>query len=148
MRAIALSFLILITATACGVSDSPLSMPQMDDTISLNASAPTEVGIIRLLNDSSTHFELLDDEVGLDRRAARGLILRRNGPDGVFGTQDDRHFQTVAQISAVKWVGNRTLSRLAVYAATWGWIPVGDELIELGMEDDKITASHGAAERR
>lgn len=97
------------------------------------SGSPSGVGILRLVNDESTTFELLDIDIGLDRRAALGLIHRRNGPDGVYGTRDDAPFKSVEQVDAVKWVGNAALTALLKYADTEGWVPTGDD--ELGVYD-------------
>jgi DNA uptake protein ComE-like DNA-binding protein len=94
---------------------------------------PEAVGLIRFLNDESTTFEILDDEVPLDRRAAQNLIDHRDGPDGVFNTSDDDPFDTVEEIDQVAYVGDTALERLVHYACLDGWVPEGSDL--LGIYD-------------
>jgi hypothetical protein len=90
---------------------------------------PEAVGLLRFLNDESTTFEILDDEIPLDRRAAQNLIDHRDGPDGVFDTTDDDPFDTVEEIDQVAYVGETALERLVHYACLNGWVPAGSELL-------------------
>jgi DNA uptake protein ComE-like DNA-binding protein len=94
---------------------------------------PEAVGLLNFLNDESTTFEILDDEVPLDRRAAQNLIDHRDGPDGVFNTSDDDPFDTVEEIDQVAYVGDTALERLVHYACLADWVPQGGDL--LGVYD-------------
>ena len=105
--------------------------------------SPTAIGVLGLLNHSATTFELLDLDVGLDRRAAENLIAHRDGADGTFGTVDDDSFDDVLEVDAVKWVGASALTRLGDYAEANGWVPVDDEL--LGVFDG-VEFSYSQAE--
>lgn len=81
-------------------------------------------GILRLLNDGEgTTFELLDDDVALDRRAARNLVDHRDGWDLVFGTDDDDLFDTIAEVDAVRYVGPAALERLGEFAFLNDYFP-------------------------
>ncbi|MGE0784886.1 MAG: phospholipase D-like domain-containing protein [Sandaracinaceae bacterium] len=51
-------------------------------------------------------------EAGVHSRAARNLVERRNGTDGEFGTDDDRLFETIADVDAVSWVGPVAIQQL------------------------------------
>ncbi|MEN0062138.1 MAG: nuclease A inhibitor family protein [Myxococcota bacterium] len=77
---------------------------------------PEADGVIAMLNSESTTFDLLDGEVGLDRRAAQNLVARREGPQG--------RFQTVHDLDAVPWVGEAALQRLLDYARRAGWVRI------------------------
>lgn len=94
---------------------------------------PEAIGLLWFLNDESTTFEILDDEVPLDRRAAQNLIDHRDGPDGVFGTSDDDPFDTIEEIDQISYVGQTALERLVHYACLDGWVPEGSDL--LGIYD-------------
>ena len=59
-------------------------------------ATPGANGVLALVNDPSTTFELLDDDVGLDKRAARGLF-------------EGRPYDSIKEMDAVKWVGGRAL---------------------------------------
>ena len=55
---------------------------------------------------------VLDDDVALNARAARGLIEHRDGPDGDFGTSDDDPFDSLEEVDAVLWVGPVAIRKL------------------------------------
>ncbi|MEM9072200.1 MAG: proprotein convertase P-domain-containing protein, partial [Myxococcota bacterium] len=76
---------------------------------------------LALLNDEETTFTLLDDDVGLDRRAAQNLMDTRAGADGVVGSADDVVFVSIAQVDAVSYVGPAALDLLATYALSNGY---------------------------
>ncbi len=87
-------------------------------------------GVLKLLNDTEgTTFELLDDDVRLDRRAAANLIETRDGADGLPGTEDDVLFETIAQVDEVRWVGATALDRLAEFARLNDYVPGDDQLL-------------------
>lgn len=126
---------LVLTLAACA-DDQGFVGPvgtQSDAGFLLPSGSPAGVGVLRLLNDDATTFEVLDDEVGLDRRAAAGLIHHRNGPDGLYGTRDDAPFYSIEEIDAVKYVGPAALDALVKFADREGWVPVGDD--ELGVYD-------------
>jgi hypothetical protein len=71
--------------------------------------SPIALGVLRLANEAS--YETLDDPisqggVGLDRRAAAGIVDRR----------DVAPFETLAQLDAVPYVGPVALSRMTDFA--------------------------------
>jgi len=61
-------------------------------------------------------FEELDVEIGLDARAARGIIKFRAGADGRISTADDIHFVTLKQLDDVPYVGAKAFASLVEYA--------------------------------
>ncbi len=88
-----------------------------------DASAPTLAeesndarGVVALLNAGTTTFEVLDVDVGLDRRAAANLI-------------EARPFGAIAEVEAVTWVGPVAMRKLIAYARANGWVPDDDELL-------------------
>ena len=102
-------------------------------------------GVLRLLNDGEgTTFAFLDDEVGLDRRAAMNLIAHRDGRDGRFGTRDDDLFDTIAEVDAVSYVGPAALATLAEFARLNDYVPGDDQL--LGTFD-RVDVTYLEAER-
>jgi len=64
--------------------------------------------ILGLVNDSTTTFALLDVDVGLDSRAARGLV-------------DGRPFDSLDAIDAVSYVGASALDKLGAYGLAHGY---------------------------
>lgn len=81
-------------------------------------AAGAEDAIVALVNDPQISFAILDDDVGLDRRAAQNLV-------------DERPFATFAAVDAVSYVGQSALDKLLAYALAQGYgedtpEPVGD----------------------
>jgi hypothetical protein len=73
------------------------------------------LGILEAANTLT--FAELDDVVGLDRRAAEGIVAVRSGADGVLGTADDARFATLQQLDDVPFVGVVAVQKLLAYAA-------------------------------
>ena len=88
-----------------------------------------EYGMVSFLNDASTTVDLLDKQVPLNARTARNLIAHRDGPDGVFGTDDDDLFDSIDEIDAVSWVGPSALAALEAYVDANGWVPSADDVL-------------------
>ncbi|HEU4732973.1 MAG TPA: hypothetical protein VFT22_33995, partial [Kofleriaceae bacterium] len=57
----------------------------------------------------------IQNDAGLTSVAARNLVARRAGPDGIDGTADDRPFYTLAELDAVAEIGDASITRLAAY---------------------------------
>ena len=122
-------FALLLTACAEGAfEDVPAAGISTVEGTLLDGS-PEAVGVLSLLNDSSTDMHSLDVSARLDRRAARNLIAFRDGDDGVRYTADDRSFESVVQVDRVRWVGPSALAKLVAYADSLGYVPrAGDVL--------------------
>ncbi len=86
------------------------------------AGTPDELALLRFLNDASTTVAVLDQQVPLDSRAARGLVAHRDGRDGVFGTSDDDRFDSAAEVDAVTYVGPAAMTALTTFAVAGGWV--------------------------
>jgi hypothetical protein len=80
-----------------------------------------ERNMLEFLNHPLTTIEVLDDEVGLDKRAAEHLVAHRNGPDGLVDTDDDDLFNSIEEVDGVFWVGQTTLERLADWIESEAW---------------------------
>lgn len=113
---------------------SDTQAPPSTHQSALADGTPESVGLLTLLNDAATTFEVLDDDVPLDKRAAENLVAHRDGPDGELGTADDDLFDDVAEVDAVTWVGPAAMDALLAYAAAQGYVPEGDD--PLGTYDD------------
>ncbi|RLB65063.1 MAG: hypothetical protein DRI90_03035 [Deltaproteobacteria bacterium] len=82
---------------------------------------PTQVEIELMLdfvNDTHTDFDLLDDDVGLDRRAAENIITHRDGADGNYPSSDDDPFDSLPELDAIPYVGQTALTKIYTYATT------------------------------
>ncbi|MCB9779190.1 MAG: helix-hairpin-helix domain-containing protein [Alphaproteobacteria bacterium] len=101
-------------------------------------------GVMGLLNDAGTTLALLDDDVGLDKRAATALIEHRDGPDGALGTRDDDLYETIAEVDDQYYVGDSALAALLTYAAANGWVPGPDDVVGVwegvSFTADQVTA--------
>ena len=146
---------ILLVLAGCA---SPVDLDESSDSIDGKADGATAAlegtregyGVLRLLNDggdaeeSATDFVFLDDDVALDRRAASNLIEHRDGPDGVFGTDDDDLYDSIEEVDDVRWVGASALGKLAEFALLNDYVPGDDQV--LGTYDG-IDFSFADAER-
>lgn len=104
------SWLLLpVLATACdeGV---------VGDADRLAVTNVEALAILELVNDEATDEALLDIDIGLDARAARGIIETRNGPDGLYPSADDEPFTDLEALDAVPWVGTSALEKLRDWA--------------------------------
>ncbi len=80
-----------------------------------------DAAILALVNDADTDLVLLDDDVGLDARAARNIIDARAGADLTLGTADDETIASIAALDAISYVGPSALDKLATYALANGY---------------------------
>ena len=94
---------------------------------------PEGVGLLDFLNAESTTFSMLDVDVALDRRAAGNLIAHRDGGDRKWGTSDDDVFSDVEEVDRVRFVGEKSLVRMVLFAARDGWVPGAEDI--LGVYD-------------
>lgn len=78
-----------------------------------NATTEQTEAVLGLVNTAS--LEVLDDEVGLDARAASGIVKHRDGADGVPNTADDDLFTTLAELDDVPYVGEKAFAALLEY---------------------------------
>jgi hypothetical protein len=129
-RALVISFFL----TACGSVDS---IDGAQDAVDVRPWFPTHEGIVegspealallRFVNHPTTTFVVLDIDARLDKRAATGIVDHRNGVDGLYGTNDDDSFDSIAELDAIKWVGPKTLEALQVFAIDLGFIERGED---------------------
>lgn len=108
----------------------------IDDAASFEANwdgTPGMLGVVEFLNAPSTTFQLLDLGVGLERRAAEGLITHRNGADGWLGTDDDDLFDSIDEVHRVDFVGPATVARLVEYLDAYGTLAAAQGI--LGVYD-------------
>ncbi len=124
---------LLLTACAGG---SPVDMdPALGQSqLSVLDGSPEAVGVLAVLNASSTTLSVLEDDVPLNKRAATNLIAWRDGADGVRYTGDDRSFQLMQQVDDVPYVGPAAIGALVAFAEATGQVPQGGDL--LGVWDN------------
>lgn len=125
MRSLPFLSLLFLLFSGCALPTGEV------DTLSYsitNGSAEA-IGVLALLNNPSTDLETLDFDARLNVRSARNLMFHRDGFDGVPGTYDDDLFNNLAEVDSVRWVGPSTLAQLVSYAASFGWIPQGQDIL-------------------
>ncbi len=81
------------------------------------------VGVLAFLNGPEADFELLDVDVGLDRRAATSIAQAVRGPDSSYGTDDDSRLSSIAELTALYWVGDAAIEKILDYVVARGGIP-------------------------
>ena len=82
-----------------------------------------EAGVLALVNDGSVDRDLLDFDVGLDKRAAKNIVAHRDGVDATPGTADDDAYDSIGELDAIPYVGQSALAKLLAYAQTHGYMP-------------------------
>ena len=79
------------------------------------------------MNSEWATFDVLDDDVALDRRAAWYLVEHRDGSDAIYGTEDDNLYDSITEVDSVYWVGPKAIGKIINYASVDGWMPSGDD---------------------
>lgn len=125
---VSIPVLLLAVAAGCSGGDDPQTQTGFN-TAALVDGTPEAVGALRFLNDASTTFGVLDDDVPLPSNAASNLVAHRNGADGVHGTSDDDAFDDVAEVLSVPQIGQARMTAISQYAAGAGFVPQGDDLL-------------------
>jgi len=93
----------------------------MDATDSASSSATSisqtdALKILEFVNYPTTTEAVLDGNVKLDSRAAKAIVAKRNGKDGIYPSADDAPFATLADLDAIAYVGDSALTKLQSYA--------------------------------
>lgn len=119
--AVLLAFALAACAAPQPADDDTSSDPEQGQDVTLPETSPEASGILALLNDTGTDFTLLDETVGLDRRAAGNLIAHRDGADTLAATGDDDLFETLAEVDAIAFVGPAAVEALRSFVEHEGW---------------------------
>lgn len=105
----------LLTGLAgCVASVDPTEAPEGLDIPLIDSGSVEEAGVLAFLADPATTLEVLDVDVGLDVRAARGLIA-------------GRPFASIEEVDAVPYVGRVALAQLLEWARSGGFIPAAGD---------------------
>lgn len=109
------------TADVSEPSDGPddrfLVADKADGSI---ADAREAAAVLAFVNGAD--LPTLDDEVGLDARAAKNIVAHRDGPDAARGTADDDRFDTLEELDAVKYVGAASFTALLSWVRDEGLV--------------------------
>ncbi len=122
-----LALLLTLTPACAPGGDDPLDgadapFPGGKADGGIDASSPEARAVLSLVNDPLVGFAELDDDAGLNKRAAENIIDHRNGADGTVGTADDDAFDDLDELDAVKYVGPYALQQLLAYAIDKGYL--------------------------
>jgi DNA uptake protein ComE-like DNA-binding protein len=121
---------LAVTLCSSGCSDGSSSSSSQTDRGVLGMTEHEETAVLDFVNDPATTVDELDDDVGLDSRAAGNIVIHRNGFDEVYPSGDDNPFDTIAELDGVPYVGPTALEKLRQYVANQG---TGSESVE-GVE--------------
>jgi hypothetical protein len=129
IRTSAVALPILLAACTPAIDDSPEALAEATSARSPLDGTPEGVGVLAFVNDGTTTVTVLDNDVPLDVRAAKGIVHHRDGADRVYGTRDDDRFDGIEELDNVSYVGPAALDALFAYAAADGWVPSGAETL-------------------
>jgi len=130
-RLLAGILLPLLAACAPETSEAPIIVISALESAPKTEGVSLELGesaILSFVNAPDTSFDVLDIDVGLDRRAAERIIRHRDGLDRMSATPDDNHYDSLDELLSVDWVGPSTIELLedwVTQAATDGEVVDG-----------------------
>lgn len=132
-RSISLLTALALFAPACATDPADATDDALDgedDSFGAGKAdgGPESCAVLKLAN--SADFDTLDDDVRLNKQAARKIIDHREGPDGELGTADDRWFANMGELDAIKHIGPKALERMEEYVADEG-IACGEVSVQL-----------------
>ncbi|MFK8003064.1 MAG: CARDB domain-containing protein [Polyangiales bacterium] len=110
--------------TACG--QDPLTDEMGEQTVAVIEGSPEAGVVLAFVNDLNVTEAILDDEVGLDRRAAANIIEHR---DGLPGPDDDDLFDDIEELDSVAYVGESAIAKILAYAVAGAEEPASVDLI-------------------
>jgi hypothetical protein len=87
-----------------------------EGAFSISVSAADTALVLDLVNYPGVTVELLDGEAGIEARAATTIIGHRDGGDNVPLTGDDDPYDSLAELDAIRFVGDATLRKLIAFA--------------------------------
>jgi hypothetical protein len=105
--------LLLFPGMGCSLEDDDLHEHR---TYTSELSAADEALILDFVNYPGTDFHVLDQFVGLDRRAAENIVTFRNGADAIAPSSDDQLFVDVEELLSIKWVGPVSVDKIRAHA--------------------------------
>jgi hypothetical protein len=89
------------------------------DVFGIAEGSPEARGILRLVNEAD--YKTLRNGVQIAHRAAKSIIEKRKGPDGIAGNTDD-FFRSLRQLDKAPYVGRTELEKLLTYARAHGYV--------------------------
>jgi len=109
----------LVAAGCVGGQDEPETRRAV---ASIEEGSAEALGVLGFLNGPEATFELLDEDIGLDSRAARSIVDHVSGPDGDRGTSDDDPLDSIEELDALYWVGESAIDSILEYVISIGGV--------------------------
>jgi hypothetical protein len=97
----------------------------------ISEGSPEALGVLEVVNTLST--DALDDDVGLDNRAAKNITKHHDG--ATTSASDDDPFDTLAELDAVPYVGPVAFGKLLDYAHAHGFVAKPSSLSTIALSD-------------
>ena len=114
----------LVTTLMLGCGSQEREDNRDDSFLSIEERSVEAIGVLVVAN--TVGDEALRDNppdgVGLSERGVDNLIYLRLGDDGLPGTEDDGHLDTLAELDAVPFIGPIAYEKLLAYARDHGFI--------------------------
>ncbi len=111
------SLVSLVALSACATEVGPEESSDLEGSAQPITMPQHEIDqVVHFLNSTTTTQDVLDIEVGLDRRAAENLTFHRNGLDGAYPSTDDNPYDNLEEVDRVAFVGNSALLKLRNFA--------------------------------
>ncbi|MEQ1565818.1 MAG: nuclease A inhibitor family protein [Myxococcota bacterium] len=139
-----MSLVTTLALVGCTTHVAPDARDPASGRFAAGEGTPEALGMLAFVNDPATTVTVLDGPVGLDARAATGIVAHRDGPDATAGTPDDDAFGTLAELDRVYYVGDSALTAILAYAEAEGWVARDPDDV-LGTWDG-VTFTLGEAE--
>lgn len=135
------SLLAVLLLTACG--EDPLNDEMGEQTVAVIEGSPEAEVVLAFVNDLTVTEAVLDDDVGLDRRAAANIIEHR---DGLPGPDDNDLFDDIEELDSVSYVGESAIAKILAFAVAADEPPAVDLVIDnASLALDRIEAGEVVA---
>src|SRR5687767_1492410 len=120
MRHVRLGILAMFGVVAFACGGTAEDAESSEDEVRARFAGMTEgsdqaCAVLRIANEASA--EDLDRGVGLDKRAADGIVAFRAGADGKLGTDDDQWFPKLSELEKINYVKSAAFKKLKDHAA-------------------------------
>lgn len=116
-------FALVPLLIACG-PEAMMTIAEEDSLESLSAELDSN-GMLAFLNGPLATVDALDNDVGLDARAAKGIVEHVRGPDGVLGSADDDRLGSILELDAIPYVGAIAMNAINRYVGSSSSSPNG-----------------------
>ncbi len=135
---ITLGLTSLLGLVACG--DETGTTVDEANEIPWAEGSPEAKAILAVANDTTLGVSVYDDDMGLDARAAKGIVAHRDGPDP-DSREDDNPFDTLTELYGISFCKKSCLERILKYAKDNGRFG-GNDRISVVFSPQASEATH------